>query len=308
MSLNKKNTQPFKNALNDLRRLKRRSINVLKGMSFCTAEPQIKLIIIGAQKGGTTALYNYLSEHPDIDVPKQKELNFFNSCELNDQVEEAYLAEFPKRFRWNAPFYSIDTSPSYLLDAEDVAGKIHAFDPYVKIAAVLREPVSRAISSWFMYKKLASPNPDWFVQSGWVKNNLKKPIKRRENFGEDFAKDMAEEIEVLLEGNRIEYPIVEYGLYARQLRHFFSVFGADSIEIFFSESLKQNTQLALNTICDLSGMPAFELAPQKLVPHFVGDNKTVIAPEELMQLNHFYQKENRALAELLGRPLPWSDI
>ncbi len=308
MSLTQKNTRPYEVVLNSLRRIKHRSINILKDIGFCTAEPQIKLIIVGAQKGGTTALYNYLSEHPNIDVPQQKELNFFNSCKPNEQTEARYLAKFPKRFTWNAPFYSIDTSPSYLLDAEDVAGKIHAFNPNVRIAAVLREPVSRAVSSWFMYKKLASPNPDWFVQSGWVKNNLKKSVKRRRNFGKNFADDISEEIEVLLDGNRIEYPIVEYGLYARQLRLFLNYFSRESIEILFSEDLKNDTQSALNKICDLSGIPTFELAPQKLIPHFVGDNKTVIAPENLKQLKDYYREENKALAALLGRALPWDHI
>ena len=308
MSRPTENTKLFEHALNGLRRVKHQSINALLGAGFCAAQPQIKLIIVGAQKGGTTALYNYLSEHPDIDVPEQKELNFFNSCEPKELTEAAYLRNFPKRFTWNTPFYSIDTSPSYLLDAEDVAERIHAFDPNVKIVAVLREPVSRAISSWFMYKKLASPNPDWFVQSGWVKSNVKKSVKRRKSFGENFADDIAEEIGVLLEGNRIEYPIVEYGLYAQQLKHFLNYFDTENIEVIFSDNLKENTQSTLNLICEHSDMPAFELSHQKLIPHFVGDNKTVIAPENLTQLKEYYRKENQTLAELLGHPLPWSHI
>ncbi len=308
MSLSEQNIKPFKRAFNSLRRFKRRSANALKGLGFYTAEPQIKLIIVGTQKGGTTALYNYLSEHPDIDVPKKKELNFFNSSEVYEQISARYLTNFPKRFSWNAPFYSIDASPSYLLDAEYVAERIHTFDPNVKIVAVLREPVSRAISSWFMYKKLASPNPDWFMQSDWVKSNVKKSVKRRKNFGENFADDIAEEIGVLLEGNRIEYPIVEYGLYAQQLVHFFNIFDAKNIEVVFSDDLKQNTQSTLNLICEHSDMPAFELSHQKLIPHFVGDNKSVIAPENLTQLKEYYRKENQTLAELLGHPLPWSHI
>ena len=34
-------------------------------------------IIIGTMKGGTTSLHHYLSQHPEIFMSKQKELNFF---------------------------------------------------------------------------------------------------------------------------------------------------------------------------------------------------------------------------------------
>ncbi len=36
-----------------------------------------EFIIIGTMKGGTTSLHYYLSQHPEIFMSKQKELNFF---------------------------------------------------------------------------------------------------------------------------------------------------------------------------------------------------------------------------------------
>lgn len=293
--------------LNSLRQQKHRAIEALMKVDFIVSTPQIKLIIIGAQKGGTTALYHYLSEHPDIDVPNTKETNFFSSCTSSTPRKQDYLKNFPRRFRWSSPFYSIDTSPSYLLEAKRVASKIHAYDSEIKLAAILREPVSRAVSSWFMYKKLASANPDWFMQSGWVKNNNDVLITRRKQFGSDFASDIDEEIEVLNNGNRIEFPIVEYGLYAQQLACFYEYFNKSSIEIIFSDELKTSTQTCLNSLCDLSEIKRFELTQKKLVPHFVGDNKADIPEQSLVALRDYYRTENQKLSELLGLTLPWSD-
>ena len=67
------------NALNLLRRVKHAATPGVKGCLLGTSSPSVGLIVIGAQKSGTTSLYKYLSEHPDIDVPLAKELDYFNT-------------------------------------------------------------------------------------------------------------------------------------------------------------------------------------------------------------------------------------
>ena len=293
-------------SLNLLRRYKRAFTHKLKTIVIGTSQAKVKLVVIGAQKGGTTALYNYLSLHPQIEAPDNKELNFFNGVSEQALHHANYLSLFPKRIGRNEKFHSIDVSPSYLIDASFVAQRIYQIDKTIKIVAILREPVSRAVSSWFMYKKLAQKNPDWFIESGWVKNNKHSRLERRKQFGVSFLDDINEEIDILNQGKRVEFPIVEYGLYAQQLEHYFNYFGKENVTILFSHELKENTQECLNTLYRLIGIAPYVLNDEKLIPHFVGDNKVELPEHELEQLKGFYTAYNDDLSVLLEQPLPWS--
>lgn len=53
--------------------------------------------IVGAPKSGTTAMYKYLKQHPDIFMPEVKEIHFFGT-DLNSpwfiRDKEKYLSSF----------------------------------------------------------------------------------------------------------------------------------------------------------------------------------------------------------------------
>jgi len=292
--------------LNVLRRRKHAAQLTFKKLLLGVSRPQIRLIVVGAQKSGTTALYHYLSEHPDIDVPAEKEVNYFNATKRQDISLEKYQQHFPVRLARNEDFFSIDVSPSYLLDAQVTAQRIFDINPNTKIAAVLREPVSRAVSSWFMYQKLYQNDPDWFVNSAWVKNNsTAKIVRRKKRFGESFEADIEEELLALEAGNRIEYPVVEYGLYKHQLSCFIDVFGLENLLVLSSEELKNSTQFCLDQITDFIDLKTHTLSERKLVPHFVGDNKKQIDRSKLAKLADYYKVHNKGLEELVDKKFNW---
>ena len=43
-----------------------------------THTPTVSFLIVGAQKGGTTALYDYLGDYRDVALSREKELHFFD--------------------------------------------------------------------------------------------------------------------------------------------------------------------------------------------------------------------------------------
>ena len=54
-------------------------------------QPIVQFLIAGVQKGGTTALADYLRQHPALFIPTLKELHFFDDETLNwQQPEELY--------------------------------------------------------------------------------------------------------------------------------------------------------------------------------------------------------------------------
>jgi hypothetical protein len=102
----------------------------------------IDFIGIGAKKAATSWLAQCLSEHPDICVPKEKELHFFSKDELFNRGFEWYVQQFAGCSD-NAILGEFSTS--YLSDTK-CADRIHACCPDAKLIVSLRNPIERAVS------------------------------------------------------------------------------------------------------------------------------------------------------------------
>ncbi len=103
------------------------------------------LIIIGGLKCGTTSIHHYLGLHPEINMSKPKELNFFVS-ELNwDLGLDWYRGRFDGRFRVRG-----ESSPHYtnLPYFEGVPQRIHEHIPDARLIYMVRDPISRILSHW----------------------------------------------------------------------------------------------------------------------------------------------------------------
>jgi hypothetical protein len=109
-------------------------------------------LVIGAAKAGTTALYDYLRQHPAIFMPTLKEPSFF----LYDGTKES--ARFPIRSleEYEALFAPVTTetalgeaTPHYLTSWAAME-RIHTTLPDVRLIASLRDPAERAFSIYLM--------------------------------------------------------------------------------------------------------------------------------------------------------------
>ncbi|HEX6586718.1 MAG TPA: sulfotransferase [Solirubrobacterales bacterium] len=103
------------------------------------------LIIIGGLKCGTTSIHHYLGLHPEVDMSKPKELNFFVE-ELNwDLGLEWYKGRFDDRFQVrgeSSPHYT--NFPYFAGVPERIAEHI----PDAKLIYMVRDPISRILSHW----------------------------------------------------------------------------------------------------------------------------------------------------------------
>lgn len=106
--------------------------------------------IIGTQKGGTTALFDFLSEHYQIGTPRGiKETHFFDN-------EAMFASGVPDHGAYEALFESnantiirLEATPIYMY-WRPVASRLAAYNPALKLIMILRDPVERAISQWQM--------------------------------------------------------------------------------------------------------------------------------------------------------------
>lgn len=100
-------------------------------------------ICVGAQKGGTTTLYNVLNKHDDIYMPKKKELHFFDHKEMEpiEKLEDHFRNSKTKQVRG-------EVTPYYMFHESGIKN-IHSVVPNAKIIILLRDPVERAISHYW---------------------------------------------------------------------------------------------------------------------------------------------------------------
>ncbi len=108
------------------------------------------LFLIGAPRAGTTSLWQYLGGHPEIYMSPMKEPQYFNDRPPPHvpavSTESDYLALFAGA---RGERYVGDATPAYL-HAPGAAAAIVAASPDARAVAVLREPVSRLYSSYWL--------------------------------------------------------------------------------------------------------------------------------------------------------------
>ncbi len=109
-------------------------------------------VIIGAQKSGTTSLYDFVIRHPEIAPALKKEMHYFS---INYKFgEQWYRSNFPtnlsRRYftkKTGQKLLSGEASPSYLF-YPTVPSRMKKVLPDVKLIVILRNPVDRAYSQY----------------------------------------------------------------------------------------------------------------------------------------------------------------
>lgn len=103
------------------------------------------LIIIGAAKCGTTALHQYLDEHPAIYMSKQKELNFFSKEHNWSKGQAWYESHFPAEVPVRG-----EASPRYTCASSwrEIPGRMHELLPDTQLIYMVRDPIERLLSHY----------------------------------------------------------------------------------------------------------------------------------------------------------------
>ena len=121
---------------------------------------KVDFFIVGAPKAGTTSLYYYLNEHPEIEMSTQKETDFFSDSAIQKQGLYYGKNRIDTEEKYNGLFNTQkkdvifgEGSVSYLF-YPTVAQEIKAYNPIAKIIIMLRNPIDRAFSHYLMDYRL----------------------------------------------------------------------------------------------------------------------------------------------------------
>ncbi|MGF1494312.1 MAG: tetratricopeptide repeat protein [Microcoleaceae cyanobacterium] len=106
---------------------------------------QPHFIIIGAEKCGTSSLYQYISQHPQVLEPVKKEIHFFTQqFDKGLAWYEAHFLPISKK----SGYITGEASTSYIGCHNDAPQRLFNLYPNVKLLAILRDPVERAVSHY----------------------------------------------------------------------------------------------------------------------------------------------------------------
>ncbi len=113
-------------------------------MSIDFKRIKLDLLIIGAGRSGTTSIYKYLDNHPEVCFSSVKEVHYFS---INDLYKRGvkYYQSFFNHYKDEKIRASADT---YLLMDYEAIERIVKYNPDIKILVMLRNPVERAYSSY----------------------------------------------------------------------------------------------------------------------------------------------------------------
>ncbi len=194
-------------------------------------------LIIGAAKAGTTALYSYLKQHPQIYMSPNKEPHFFafegenvnfggtaGDQEWLNRFAITDIQTYRLQFQGVSKQIAMGEASALYLYIPKAAERIHHYIPDVKLLAILRNPVERAYSA-FLYQ---------------IRDAL-EPIT-------DFAQALREE-ETRIHNNWVPiYYYQQMGFYYTQMKRYFDTFDRAQIRVYLYEDFTTNTISILQDI------------------------------------------------------------
>src|SRR5215210_2968864 len=235
-------------------------------------------LIIGAGKSGTTSLYHYLKQHPEVYMSPVKEPKFFalegKKLDFRGPNDDAHmnrksvtdLDAYRALFRGVADEKAVgEASPLYLYSPEAPA-RIRRYIPEARLIAILRNPVDRAYSSFVQR-----------VQKG------DEPLK-------DFAQALREEENRVRDNWAPRWQVKQIGFYHAHLRRYYDTFEPDQIKVFLYE--------------DLQGDP---LGLAQSAYSFLGVDDTFV-PEVSLVHNPSGIPKSKGVQVLLNRPNPLRSV
>lgn len=270
---------------------------LVKQVAYPVLKSRPDFLIIGAQKAGTSSLYNYLIQHPEIYPRKSfKEVRYFDRINDYRQGFSWYLGNFPFKFETRNRL-NCDASPNYLY-FEDVPQLIRQYLGEIKMIAMLREPVSRAYSAWQMFHDFED-----------IDNNHLRQFYDKRNFSEAIAEEF--ELDFDYRKYSFRYDYVGRGKYVHQLENYYNFFNKDSILVISTEQLHQDLEATLNHICyflkikDCSKEMIYKLQNKKYNQGKYKKEKKSADTKTLAMLKDFFVPFNEKLYNLLGERYHW---
>jgi len=278
--------------------------------------------IVGAPKAGTTSLFHYLSQVPEIYFPKIKEPHYFSQIAV---PENHYISPIRDTTQYLKLYENVDVkilgdASVYYLSDPKAPKLIHNVSPNSHIIISLRDPVERAYSHYLFQ-----------VTNFWLKTlfheQLIKELKHQESFANPSIR-------------------LESGLYYENVKRYLDIFSPKHVKIIIFEEWVKNPKNVITEIMKFLDLNDFQfefnavpyneyktavkfsrqIIKSKRVSNiarilltksqrdhlrdklFKKGKKPQMTTQDRKTLVDFYKDDVRKLENLLGRKLPWKNF
>jgi hypothetical protein len=250
-------------------------------------------VILGAQKCGTTSLYDYLCQHPDVFATRIKELHFFdNNFGRGLDWYRTYFpraAEIEARRKAGRTACTGEASPNYFFHPY-AAERIAATLPHARLIVILRNPVDRAYSHY-----------QHQVRYGREPLSFKDALAaEEERLAPEDAALRADELYVAQQ--RQYYSYRTRGRYVEQLTRWLDLLARDQFLVLNFNDLAARPGEVYGRVCACLGLQPFTRV------EFEKKNAGSYRPMDAAtrrELAAYYAPYNARLYELLGEEFGW---
>jgi len=284
------------------------------------------LFIVGAHKAGTTSLYEYLKNIPEIYMSPIKEPHYFSHNTVPEKHH--HLKPIRDKKKYLELFEKVsdekiigEASPSYLADP-NVPLLIHQVSPQARIIISLRDPLERTYSDYLMC-----------ASTGALKLSFHEEMQKELKYGRDKSKPSLE---------------LEEGFYYKNVKKYFDTFGPAHVKVIIFEEFIKNITSTVKDILGFLGLDEinyqfdskayneFPGLPGRMGKEIITSDtvnkisksilsastrkylrekfflrkgtKPLMKQQDREFLTNFYRDDVKKLQTMLGRKLPWPNF
>ncbi len=239
----------------------------------------VDFVVIGAQKAGTTALFDHLSDDPRLNLSRVKEVHFFDD-EAVDWARPDYGA-YHAHFDLDRPGLKGEATPIYIFWPNSLE-RLKAYNPAARLILMLRDPVERAFSHWKMeYARGVEAAPfAWAIRDGRARLADKPPGHP---------------------DHRV-FSYVERGFYGAQAKRMLELFPARQVLVERAETLKAQPGAVMSRVSAFLGLEPFPAAAEPRTVHASRDMDygCDLTEADRAYLRGLYREDQAQLEALTG--------
>lgn len=242
-------------------------------------------LMIGAAKSGTTTIWHYLRQHPEIFMSPRKHVRFFSFEEENPKFNGPSIKNPSRPYAitdvedYRALFEGAENetavgeaSHSYLYQPI-AAERIREYEPGMKLVAILRNPAERAYSHYMQMRR-----------------DGREPLA-------DFRRALEAEEERVRDNWWPDFHYARIGLYHSQLERYFSRFERDQLKVYLYEDLKTDPHGMMRDLFHFLGVDDSFALETTLTYNASGVPKNKVVHTLLQSLRSVKPAVERALPE-----------
>ena len=257
-------------------------------------------LIIGTQRGGTTALYHYIKTHPCIEPATATEVHFVDKRFHKGMAW--YRGHFPTRIK---KYYAEHISGRALLTGEASSSylfhphaprRVRKALPHVKLIVLLRNPVDRAYSQYFHAVELGHETYSSFEEA--IEGEEERTAREREKILQD---------ELYYSSAYKHLSYLTRGIYVDQLRAWMDLFPRKQFLILKSEEFYSDPVTAFKQVASFLNLaeaePRIKKQAYKQYEHNTYSSHMDSALRK--RLIDYFEPHNARLYEFLGVDFGW---